>query len=183
MEELILKSSNEFKINEFKRILGDQLKIEKGNDLPEVDSKVIDVIIYKSIAAGKNVIVEDTTLTIDGEEIVDIKWKVNELKNNNSLTPAIWKTYIAYNDGEYIRLYEGLVNGVIVPDSKDKGYGFDPYFLPDGSDVTLAVLAQEGNKDKFSARQKALINLISNRLFDRVEIKDIPEWNGKYQNQ
>jgi len=183
VENLILKSSNEVKINDFKRILGDQLKIEKGEDIPEVDSNVLNVIIYKSIAAGKNVIVEDTTLTIDGEEIVDIKWKINSLKNNNSLTPASWKTYIAVNDGQFIRIYEGIVNGVIVPDSKDNGYGFDPYFLPDGSDVTLAVLAQEGNKDKFSARQKALTNFISNNLFDKVEIKDIPEWNGKYQNQ
>jgi len=183
MDNLILKSSNKFKIDEFKRIIGDTLIIENGEDLPEVDGTAVEVVIYKSIAAGKNVIVEDTTLTIEGEEVVDIKWKIEELQNKYSLVPAIWKTYLAYNDGEEIRVYEGIVNGVIIPDSKDKGYGFDPYFLPDGSDRTLAKLLDDGEKDKYSARQKALINLVTNHLFDRIPTKTVPVWSGKYQNQ
>ena len=176
IKKLILKSSNKNKINEFKRILGDSLTIESGIDLPEVDSNPLNVIIYKAIEAGENVIVEDTTLIIDGKEIVDIKWKINELSKINKKVPVVWRVLLGVFQEEKIYIFEGIVNGIIITDPTVEGYGFDTYFLPDGSDITLAQLDKDGEKDNFSARKIALINLLKNRPIKVIDKKLIEQW-------
>jgi len=178
-----LVSSNETKLKEFQRILP-EMEILKGLDLREVQGTPEEVIIHKSLEAGKGTVVEDTILIIEGEEVVDIKWKIQELKNLKSYNTikASWQVLLGYNTGKTIEIYKGIINGIIVPDSTDKGYGFDPYFLPDGSEVTLAILEKENTKDNFSARRKALINLKTKRKEKVLRTKTIPKWTGKYQN-
>jgi len=178
-----LVSSNETKLKEFQRILP-EMEILKGLDLREVQGTPEEVIIHKSLEAGKGTVVEDTILIIEGEEIVDIKWKIQELKKlpYHIAINASWQVLLGYNTGNKIEIYKGIVNGIIIPESKDEGYGFDPYFLPDGSDVTLAKLEDEGNKDRFSARTNALVNLKMKRKEKVLRIKTIPKWTGKYQN-
>lgn len=177
---MILQTSNKDKIREFKRIFGNELEIQNGYDIKEVMGSMDEVILYKSLDAGKNIIVEDTILTIDGKEVVDIRWnQEDKLKNAKK---AQWIVSLAYNDGNTISVYRGIVNGIIVEPSIN-GFGFDPYFLPDGSDITLSQLDKEGKKDLFSARVKALLNLKNDKAEFRKEIKDIPIWNGQYQNE
>jgi len=178
-----LVSSNQTKLNEFKRIIP-SITATEGKDLKEVQGTPEEVIIYKAIEAGKDCVVEDTILIIDGEEVIDIKWKIQELQKINSrkCTPVSWQVLLGFNTGKTIEIYRGIVNGIIIPDSLDQGYGFDPYFLPDGSDVTLAVLESVGGKDRFSARRNALINLKSRRFIKTISIKDVPIWTGNYQN-
>jgi len=178
-----LVSSNETKLKEFQRILP-EMEILKGLDLKEVQGTPEEVIIYKSLEAGKGTVVEDTILIIEGEEIVDIKWKIQELKKlpKGNTIKASWQVMLGYNTGNKIEIYKGIVNGIIIPESKDEGYGFDPYFLPDGSAVTLAKLEDKGNKDRFSARTNALVNLKMKRKEKVLRTKTIPKWTGKYQN-
>lgn len=38
-----------------------------------------------------------------------------------------WKVLLGKNDGEYITIYEGVVNGLI-DNKKMNGVAFDPYF-------------------------------------------------------
>jgi len=181
--DMELITSNKKKLEEFKRILP-EIKSRPGDDLREVEGTAKEVIMYKSLEAGIGAIVEDTILIINGEEVVDIKWKIDELKKLKPVDTikASWQVMLGYNNGEEINIYRGIVNGIIIPDSKDRGYGFDPYFLPDGSDVTLARLEQEGRKDNFSARKNALISLKKDRPEDVIKIKYINEWDGEYQN-
>ena len=187
---MYLISSNETKLKEFKRILP-EISILKGKDLKEVDGTPEEVIIYKSIEAGKNTVVEDTILVIDGKEIVDIKWKINQLKKlkSNKTIKAKWEVLIGYNNGTEIYIYKGVVNGRINPNSKDKGYQFDPFFIPNDNyfeknidNKSLAVLENENKKDYFSARKNALINFKNSNVYKIINIKDVPEWKGKYQN-
>jgi XTP/dITP diphosphohydrolase len=175
-----LITSNETKLKEFQRILP-EIESVPGTDLKEILGSPEEIVLYKSLAAGEGFIVEDTILLIEGKEVVDIKWKIDELKNFKSLKEASWQVIIGYNNGIDIELYKGIINGVIVPDSSDKGYGFDPYFLPDGSDITLAVLESEGKKDSFSARQQALLNLKNRKIHKKIQIETLPVWQGKYQ--
>jgi len=177
---MILKTSNKSKMAEFKRILGDKLVIEPGIDLPEVDGNKDEVIIYKSLEAGKNIIVEDTILLLDGKEVVDIKWNQEDKLKNTKV--ATWITSIGYNDGEQIHVYRGIINGIVV-EPKVPGFAFDPYFLPDGSDLTLSELDKVGRKEEFSARKIALINLVKNRSEFSIDISKIKPWTGKYQNE
>ncbi len=89
---------------------------------------------------------------------------------------------MGYNDGNYITLYNGVIDGKISYDTKNySNFGFDNYFQPNGSDKTLADLDFENKKDSFSARKKAIDNFISKNSKYKFLIKDIPEWKGSYQ--
>ena len=181
--KLILKSSNENKIKEFKRILGNTLSIKPGKDLPEIDSDSLNVVIHKAKDAGENIIVEDTTLTIDGQEIVDIKWKINELKKINKTPKAIWRVLLGVLQNNQIYVFEGIIKGkIVVPKNEIEGFGFDPYFVPNGTDLSLAELDKKGQKENYSARKKALLNLISNKPLKVINSSNIKKWEGKYQN-
>lgn len=57
--------------------------------------------------------------------------------------------------GEDCRLFEGRVDGLIVPEkSGSKGFGFDPIFKPEGFDKTFANFEPE-EKSKISHRGRA----------------------------
>lgn len=175
-----LVSSNKNKIAEFKSILGNLIEIVPGKDLKEIQGTMDEVIIYKSLDAGVDFVVEDTILIIDGVEVVDIKWnQEDKLKNCKK---ASWVTSLGYNDGENIFIYRGIINGIIVEPKVD-GFGFDPYFLPDGSDLTLSELDKENKKDLFSARKIALSQLLNKIEIIKKSIKEIPLFTGKYQNE
>lgn len=175
-----LSTSNENKLKEFQRIVPNIVAV-KGKDVKEVDGTMDDVIVYKSLEMGEGFLVEDTILKINNVEVVDIKWnQEDKLKDS---VPCSWVVSLGYNDGEKIYVFRGVINGNVVEPLEEGGFGFDPFFLPDGSDITLAQLENEGNKDKFSARTNALVNLIKGRAEFVKEISEIKPWEGKYQNE
>ena len=187
---MILCSSNEIKIKEFKQILGDLIEIEEGKDLEEVMGTSEEVILYKSILCGKGYVVEDTILEINGIEVVDIRSKVEDLKEGDK---AVWITSLGYNNGEEIIIYRGIQEGIITRLRGDEGFDFDPYFIPkelfgtedvgkiDIRNNTLSELNSKGMKTIYSARAKALTNLIKDDRFLIESIENIPKWSGKYQ--
>jgi len=94
-----ISTSNQNKINEIKRIFPN-IEVVKGADLKEVLGTMDEVILYKSLDAGKDFVVEDTILTIDGQEVVDIRWnQKDKLKNTKKVS---WIVSLGYNDGEKI---------------------------------------------------------------------------------
>lgn len=154
MKKFYFTTSNAKKIEEIQRILP-EVEIRNGADLPEVLSDWKTVITYKSLDSDKYSVVEDTIMTVDGEEIVDIKWNIDngKLKSTQKFS---WRTSLAYNDGENIYIFSGVTNGIIV-EPKTEGYGFDPYLLPDGCEVTVADLEKIENKDYIFPINKILI--------------------------
>ena len=176
--ELTILSSNEKKIREYNRF-GLNVKAEKGLDLPEVDGDINDVIIYKSLIAGTNKIVEDTILEVDGVEVIDIRWKIKQMNKNAS---ARWIVSLGLNDGKYIKVYRGIINGQLVKTENAEGFGFDEYFIHEGSNQTLGELDKKGLKDNFSARKFACQKLIEDNPLFKKKISEIPEWTGSYQH-
>lgn len=62
--------------------------------------------------------------------------------------------------GQKTRVFEGRVDGRIVPEkSGDKGFGFDPVFMPEGFDKTFANFTPE-EKAKVSHRGRAFAKLL-----------------------
>ena len=62
--------------------------------------------------------------------------------------------------GENVQFFEGRVEGKIVPEkSGSKGFGFDPVFMPEGSDKTFANFTFE-EKAKISHRGRAFAKLL-----------------------
>jgi len=176
---MIFSSSSKDKVREYKTLLGKNITIiDDGKDLPEVNGTMDEVIVHKSIDAGKGMLVEDTILIIDGIEVVTIRWN-QEDKMKNAKT-AQWVVSLAYNDGEKIFVYRGIINGTIVS-PVGTGFGFDPYFLPENSELTLAQLDQRGKKEAYSARKLAVIKLQDKKPVIVSAIADIPTWIGDYQ--
>lgn len=177
-KELRIVSSNPKKIKEYNEF-GLHIKAESGLDLPEVDSNIDDVILYKSLDAGSNKIVEDTVLEVEGVEIVDIRWKIKEMNLDAS---ARWIVSLGLNKDEKIKVYRGIINGKIVKKDNITGFGFDEYFIPDGSTFTLGELDRMGTKPEFSARRIAVENLIKDNSHFEKDIDKIETWKGDYQH-
>lgn len=179
-----LVTSNENKLKEFKRFGLEEILIEKGKDLKEVDSDPLTVILYKALEAGVNRIVEDTSLHIEGAEIgANIRWLTDSISSFKGKT-ATWEVLLGVNDGKTITVYQGISKGIITDKYKEPmGFGFDCYFVPDGSLETLYDLESTGEKDLYSARKKAVELLNNGQSIHQVNIADIPVWVGKMQQE
>lgn len=67
---------------------------------------------------------------------------------------------LAWPDG-HVETFEGRVDGVICAEPNgDKGFGYDPIFVPNGFDVTFAEMAPQ-EKHKISHRADAFKQLVS----------------------
>ncbi|HJN38293.1 MAG TPA: non-canonical purine NTP pyrophosphatase [Gammaproteobacteria bacterium] len=137
-----LNTSNPNKLKEFKVLFKEEgIDLQVSNhDLKEIVASPIRVVIQKASQLDKNVIVEDTSLEIEGEEVgINVRWLLDNLTKFEG-KKAVWTVLLAYQkeDG-LVYVYQGQVKGVIVK-PKGKGFGFDPFFKPDGSDFTLAEL-------------------------------------------
>lgn len=76
---IFLVTSNEDKIKEYNRISSGKFHATKGPDLREVMADPLTVILQKAKHIDIDYAVEDTILLIDGKEIVDIKFRMDQL--------------------------------------------------------------------------------------------------------
>jgi XTP/dITP diphosphohydrolase len=68
---------------------------------------------------------------------------------------------IAYHDGMAAHLFVGETWGEISPEPRgDRGFGYDPIFIPDGHARTFAEMGTE-RKNALSHRGKSLNKLIN----------------------
>jgi XTP/dITP diphosphohydrolase len=72
---------------------------------------------------------------------------------------ARFRTIICLIDNGVEHLFEGIVNGTIIEQGRgEEGFGYDPIFLPDGSDKTFAEMSME-EKNDLSHRGRAIAAL------------------------
>lgn len=184
LNNLKLVTSNMNKIKEYRRFGLSNLTCELGKDLKEIDADDITVVLYKSKDAGEGNIVEDTSLHIEGENCgINIRWLLNDIYKFEG-KKAIWKVLLGLNHDSCIYIFEGVILGTIInkENYNQDAFGFDDYFIPDGESITLYDLEQMDEKDLFSARKLAALNLLNNQYVRKVKISDLPEWTGNYQN-
>lgn len=67
---------------------------------------------------------------------------------------AYFLSLIAFYDGRVLSIHEGRVNGRITDRMIEGGWGYDPIFAPDNSDLTFAELKED--KNEYSHRKRAL---------------------------
>ncbi len=102
LPKFALVTSNARKIREYRELIPN-LRVEEGQDLPEVDADDETVAIYKAVDNGPFTISEDTSLEIEGENIgVNLKWFKEKIPTFVG-KKAYWKVLLAKNDGEYIK--------------------------------------------------------------------------------
>jgi XTP/dITP diphosphohydrolase len=187
MEPLIFVTNNQFKVEEVRQVLGTlfeiltlkeagiDIEIPEPHDTIEANASEKSKVIYN--LTGKNCFSEDTGLEVEalnGEPGVKSARYAGESRsfedNINKLLlhlkphenkKARFKTVISLllNNKEY--LFEGICNGSIITEKRGRnGFGYDPIFIPEGSQKTFAEMSLE-EKSAFSHRKKAMAKLIS----------------------
>ena len=169
---IIFASGNESKASEVIAILGElgidayfaklALKEIQSDSLEEI-AKEKSEHAYSLISAP--VIVEDDGLFIDSlrgfpGQYSSFVYKtigndgITKLMHGISDRSARFRAVISYRDSWRQTIYIGETKGSIAPKSSGDGWGYDPIFLPEGSDMTFAEMKEE--KNKYSHRRKAL---------------------------
>ncbi len=180
LSEFTLVTGNDDKIREFSRFGLTNLSSAKGEDIEEVDGTPEEVIVYKAIEAGAMRIVEDSVVLIDGEPMVDIRWKLADL--GGLIGKRIdFEVRLGVNDGTSVHVFKGRTSGRIVEPRGDSGFGFDPFFEVDSIGMTLAELAGKGLKDSNSPRLAAVKQLLAWNADFSAEIGSVPSWKGPMQ--
>jgi XTP/dITP diphosphohydrolase len=172
-----LNTSNPGKFEEFKRLFAQQgARLETSHvDLAEIDADPIQVIAHKASQLGEHVIVEDTSLDVEGTSVgIHIRWLLDHLTECAG-RKAVWTVLMAFRHGDQVHIFKGTVSGTIVPSRGTTGFGFDPLFLPDGSTKTLA----ESKPDAFNARAKAVDSLLKGEVWMKHPL--IKNWEGPWQ--
>ena len=186
MTELIFATNNRHKVEEMQFAIGKQVKIISLKDagiykeIPDPHDTLEDNAREKSRVihdlTGKNCFSEDTGLEVEalngqpgvksaryaGEEGSaenNISKLLYELKDK-PVKKARFRTIISLILDNKEFLFEGICNGSVVPEKRGSlGFGYDPVFVPDGSDKTFAEMDAE-EKNRFSHRQKAAAQLV-----------------------
>lgn len=174
-----LNTSNPGKFEEFKRLFAQfGMSLEASHiDLEEIDANPIQVIAHKASQLPENIIVEDTSLDIEGTSIgINIRWLLDHLSEYAG-RQAEWTVLLAFRQGKQVFIYKGSVLGTIVAPRGKQGFGFDPVFLPNGSTKTLA----ESKPDAFNARAIAVEALVKGKVWTQHPM--IENWEGPWQKK
>ena len=164
---LIFASNNKHKIIEVQAILGSDYKILKQSDykikpIPETGLSFKENAIIKAAgvfeATGITTIADDSGLVVDalnGEPgVYSARWAGPEKNFETAMNfldtklagmpdrSAHFKTVLAYIDEKGAEhIFEGQVDGNLIwPPSGEKGFGYDPIFVPEGERRTFAEM-------------------------------------------
>ena len=169
-----LNTSNLLKYQEF-RALG--LNVPRTSlDLPEPDSDPLTVIRFKASQAGPKVIVDDTSLDVEGAKVgVNVRWLMDRLSEMLG-RKAVVSVYLGVlEDDGLIYVYRGQVEGILV-EASGPGFGFDPLFQPKGATKTLA----QSKPDSVNARALAVKAFLRKKPFKRMP--SLRDWDGPMQH-
>jgi len=170
-----LNTSNKIKLAELNRLFADRgWKILSTNiDLHEIDADPIKVVVHKASQIGEQILVEDTSLEIDGADVgVNLKWMTNRLTEHIG-KKAKWIVLLAYRVEDIVVIHQGMIPGKIV--SPQGGTDFEAVFLPDGASETLA----QSKPDCFNARAVAVQSLLEAPPAAIEPV--ITSWEGSWQ--
>lgn len=180
-----LMSSNPSKLREFAR-LGIEADIQAPSaDLeePEVSDPLF-VAAHKAFQCGPGALCEDTRLDVQGADIGPlIRFQMDRLEALQG-RPATFAVTLALHQGDRVDVWEGAIEGRLQAQDGVGGFGFDPFFVPDGAEgLSLARLEAQGRKDEFSARAKACQALRGHPPLKSFSIESLAAFNGPWQNE
>ena len=116
------------------------------------------------------------TARFAGEDATDqenVRKLLNDLQREEN-RKARFRTVIALIMNNKEELFEGTVEGTIAHEpSGDKGFGYDPVFIPEGYDRTFAEMTLE-EKNQLSHRSRAFNKFL--RHINMGEVKSMRFW-------
>ncbi len=186
MQRVVLCTGNRGKVTELKALLPSDMELfglrEMGLpvDLPETGDTLVANALQKARYAfgrtGAPCIADDTGLEVDAldgapgvlsaryagaakDPMANMKKLLLEMKGKEDRT-ARFRTVIAYIDQDGEHTFEGEVKGTITMEARGTGgFGYDPVFIPEMSDLTFAELDLK-RKNAISHRSRAVWKLV-----------------------
>jgi len=184
---LIFATANRNKLVEAAGVLGDGFRLmlpaELGytNDVPETHMTIRENAVEKAQFVwdmfGKDCFADDTGLEVDAlngapgvfsaryagepkDPVRNVRKLLKELEGvPYARRTARFRCVIALFEGGELKVFEGTCEGHISLEAQGKlGFGYDPVFVPDGMDKTMAMLTLE-EKNAISHRGRAMAKL------------------------
>ncbi len=183
LPRLILATRNAHKTSEIRHILGHILDISDVTsvpDLPEIEetgTTFLENARLKAIGISSHtdgwVLADDSGLEVDaldgrpgvwsssfggeeGNHALNNEHLMREMAGKENRTARFLCTLILAKDGEEKGIFRGTVEGRIAETASGSGgFGYDPLFIPEGYDTSLAELGAE-IKSQLSHRAKAV---------------------------
>ena len=173
MENITFASTNQNKFLEVQSILSTRNISVDFSQLPlvEIQSDSLEEIAREKAKTafakvGRQVIIEDDGLFIDNLGGFPGQYSsfvfrtigndgVLKLLAGAAKRSAYFQSVIAFYNGITLSISEGRVNGRISDRvTEGSGWGFDPIFIPDGTELTFTELKK--SKNEYSHRKRAL---------------------------
>jgi XTP/dITP diphosphohydrolase len=192
--KLLIASKNRGKLREIKSISKGKFEIISPLDLPlnisiledgfSLEENALKKALTYHRETGFCTLGEDTALEVEilrgrpgihsarfsgGGDRENRKKLLEELNKTNNRSARFRTVMALVLQNNWVEYFEGLLDGKISLFEKgDRGFGYDPIFIPLGYDKTLAEISEE-EKNRISHRGKALNKLID-FLQNKIEL-------------
>ncbi len=184
--KIIFATNNAHKLSEVQAVLGDRFELVTPRqcgiveEIPEtaatLEGNAVQKARYLYDRTGLDCFADDTGLEVEalggapGVHSARYATDGHDFAANNRLLlknlagevnrRARFRTVICLIEGGEERLFEGIVEGRIIDhEAGNEGFGYDPLFVPEGSDRTFAEMAAE-EKNAISHRGRAVRKLV-----------------------
>ncbi|UJF30006.1 RdgB/HAM1 family non-canonical purine NTP pyrophosphatase [Kaistella sp. 97-N-M2] len=180
-KEILIATHNQHKKEEIQQILGDRFKVTSLTDYDLHEEIVEDGSTFHENAlikakycfekTGKPSLGDDSGLVVDALDgrpgIYSARYagnhdfaknmaKVLEELEGEENRKAYFVTVMCLVDDSGVNYFEGRVYGNLTREILgEKGFGYDPVFIPNDHDITFAEMAAE-EKNKISHRKQAI---------------------------
>lgn len=184
-KEILIATHNQHKKEEIQQILGNRFKVTSLSDYDIHDEIVEDGDSFHANAlikakycfekTGKVSIGDDSGLVVEALDgrpgIYSARYagnhdfaknmaKVLDELNEEENRKAYFVTVMCLMNETGAYYFEGRVYGTLTREIRgEKGFGYDPIFIPDNNDITFAEMKPE-EKNKISHRRKAIDELL-----------------------
>lgn len=185
MKKLVIATNNAHKLEEIKAILGNEFEllslkdihcdvdIPENSDTLEGNASQKSHYVYENY--GLDCFADDTGLEVealggapgvhtaryatDGHDTdANTRKLLHELEGKEN-RKARFRTIVSLIENGVEHQFEGIVNGEITTEKKgEKGFGYDPIFIPEGYTETFAELGVDV-KNQVSHRSRAIAKL------------------------
>jgi XTP/dITP diphosphohydrolase len=165
--ELVFATNNPHKLSEIRNMLNERFVIRSLEEIgcleeipenqPTLEGNAAEKAMYVYTHYGYNCFADDTGLEVDAlggepgvlsaryagprKKAVDNMRKLLDSLTEINNRQARFRTVISLIIEGKIFQFEGIVNGIILKEKRgNKGFGYDPIFCPDGSNISFAEM-------------------------------------------